>query len=141
MRNADLTQDQKWDAIQRAVEAGDICGECFDWIPPNAPVMVVSVPRARVWELTRRWDPKQVTICLDCAHRAYSLIYDIAKQYQCRGCGAKFGNGRGGSPLGAAKPAVTLPSSSTKSSRAAFTTTSGSARAAASCSSPSAPTQ
>jgi len=88
MRNADLSNDQRWDAIQRAVEAGDICGECFDWIAPDAPVMVVSMPKAQVWELTRRWVHKQFTVCLDCARKGFG--FDIAEQYQCQGCGREL---------------------------------------------------
>jgi len=88
MRNANLTNDQRWDAILRAVEAGDICGECFDWIPPDASVMVTSVSKEHVWELTGRWMHKQVVICLDCARKSFT--YDLAEQYQCQGCGREL---------------------------------------------------
>jgi hypothetical protein len=90
MRNANLTQDQKWDAIQRAVAAGDVCGECFDWIPPDAAVAVVSVPKARVWELTGRWVHKQVVICLDCARKGFGFEHGLGEQYQCQGCGREL---------------------------------------------------
>jgi hypothetical protein len=41
MRDTDLTQDQKRDAIARAAEAGDICIECFRWLPDDTPVSVI----------------------------------------------------------------------------------------------------
>jgi hypothetical protein len=95
MRNADLTEDQKRDGILRAAEAGDICTECFCWIPPDAPVAIVHewMATGEIWRLTGHPVRKRlnVPICRDCAQRNHRTGYDvIAESRRCETCGREM---------------------------------------------------
>ena len=76
MRNTNLTTDQQEDAIDRAAECGDVCGQCFRLL---APTDNVTLDKA----ITRTGRFVRVPVCRACIPRRRKGVTVTT----CRGCG------------------------------------------------------